>query len=250
MLKLLSRWLGSEPERPTVAPELWGKVEAPLVCLAHLSDTDRLRLRELALDFLGKKQFHGANGFELSDEVMLSIALQACLLILNLGLTAYRGWVGVVVYSGDFVIPRHVMDEAGVVHEYDDMVLGEAWEGGPVLVSWFEDPAEAGGANVVIHEFAHKLDMLNGAVDGLPALPDDLSRQEWATGMEAAYEALCRQVDRGLPTFLDPYASQDPAEFFAVASEAFFQEPEGLLAAHPRVYRLLSRFYRQNPAGA
>jgi Mlc titration factor MtfA (ptsG expression regulator) len=248
MLKLLRRWLGRDAERPTVAPELWARVEAPLACLAHLGAPDRQRLRELALAFLAEKQFHGANGFELSDAVMLSIALQACLPILNLGLAAYRGWVGVVVYPGDFVIPRRHTDADGVVHEYDDTVLGEAWEGGPVLISWFDDPEDAGGANVVIHEFAHKLDMANGAVDGLPPLPGDLSRQEWAAGMEAAYEALCRHVDRGLPTFLDPYASQDPAEFFAVASEAFFQEPAGLRAAHPRVYRLLARYYRQDPA--
>lgn len=248
MFESLRRWLGRKEERPTVAPEMWDKVEAPLVCLAHLAEPDRRRLRELAVDFLAEKQFHGANGFELSDEIMLSIALQACLPILELGLAAYRGWVGVVVYPGDFVVPRHVTDEDGVVHEYDDTVLGEAWEGGPVLLSWFDDPDEAGGANVVIHEFAHKLDMMNGAVDGLPPLPGDLSRQDWAEGMEAAFDALCRQLDRGLPTFLDPYASQDPAEFFAVASEAFFQEPAGLLAAHPRVYRLLARFYRQDPA--
>lgn len=155
-----------------------------------------------------------------------------------------------MVYPGDFVIPRHQTDEAGVVHEYDDTVLGEAWEGGPVLLSWFDDPDGAGGANVVIHEFAHKLDMLNGAVDGLPPLAGGLSAQDWAEGMEAAYEALCRLVDRGLPTFLDPYAAQDPGEFFAVTSEAFFQEPRGLLAAHPQVYRLLARYYRQNPAGS
>lgn len=249
MFESLRRWLGRKEARPAVAPALWEKVEGPLACLAHLAEPDRRRLRELALDFLAEKQFHGANGFELSDEIMLSIALQACLPILNLGLAAYRGWVGVVVYPGDFVVPRHVTDEDGVVHEYDDTVLGEAWEGGPVLLSWFDDPDEAGGANVVIHEFAHKLDMLNGAVDGLPVLPGDLSRKEWSQSMEAAFDALCRQVDRGLPTFLDPYASQDPAEFFAVASEAFFQEPAGLLAAHPRVYRLLARFYRQDPAG-
>ena len=248
MFGALRRWLGGNPERPIVTPETWAKVEAPLACLGHLDEADRLRLRDLAVEFLARKQFHGANDFELTDEIMLSIALQACLPVLNLGLEAYRGWVGVVVYPGDFVVPRRVMDEDGVVHEYDDTVMGEAWDGGPVLVSWFEDPDEVGGVNVVIHEFAHKLDMLNGAVDGLPPLPDDLSRREWAKGMMTAYETLCRLVDRGLPTFLDPYASQDPAEFFAVASEAFFQEPAGLLAAHPEVYRLLARFYRQDPA--
>lgn len=248
--RLLRRWFGGKPQALTVAPGQWADIEATLPCLAHLDESDRQRLRALALAFLAEKEFHGANELELTDPMLLSIALQACLPILNLGLSAYRGWVGVVVYPGDFVVPRRQMDEAGVVHEYDDTVLGEAWEGGPVLLSWFEDPADTGGANVVIHEFAHKLDMLNGAVDGLPALPGGLSPEAWAEGMEAAYEALCRLVDRGLPTFLDPYASQDPGEFFAVASEAFFQESRGLRAAHPQVYRLLAGFYRQDPAGA
>jgi Mlc titration factor MtfA (ptsG expression regulator) len=247
--RMLRRWLGGKPQTPAVTPEQWAAVEATLPCLGHLDEAGRQRLRELALAFLAEKQFHGANGLELTDAMLLSIALQACLPVLKLGLSAYRGWVGVVVYPGDFVVPRRQTDEAGVVHEYDDSVLGEAWEGGPVLLSWFEEPDGAGGANVVIHEFAHKLDMLNGAVDGLPPLAGGLSPQDWAEGMEAAYEALCRLVDRGLPTFLDPYAAQDPGEFFAVASEAFFQEPQGLLAAHPQVYRLLAGYYRQDPAG-
>lgn len=248
MLDVLRRWLGHPPARASVATETWQRVETPLTCLNHLGETERLRLRTLALDFLAEKEFHGANGLALTDDMLLSIALQACLPILNLGLAAYRGWVGVVVYAGDFVIPRRHLDEDGVIHEFEDTVLGEAWEDGPVLLSWFDDPEEAGGANVVIHEFAHKLDMANGAVDGLPALGDKLPRGEWSRGMQAAYAALCQQVDRGLPTFLDPYATQDPAEFFAVASEAFFQEPRGLLAAHPQVYRLLARFYQQDPA--
>lgn len=249
MLDWLRRKLARSPARPLVEPRQWADAEAPLICLRHLDEADRQRLRDLSLDFLATKEFHGAQGFELTDEILLSIALQACLPVLNLGLDAYRGWVGVVVYPGDFVIPRSVVDEDGVVHEYTETVMGEAWEGGPVVLSWSHDPREEDAPNVVIHEFAHKLDMLNGAVDGLPDLPGDFSRQEWATDMMAAYEALCRQVDRGLPTFLDPYASEDPAEFFAVASEAFFQQPTGLLSAHPRVYRLLARFYRQDPAG-
>src|SRR5690606_37859499 len=147
---------------------LWQRVERRLPFLDFLPAADRQRLRDMAIEFLRNKQFHGAHGFAVTDEIMLGIALQACLPVLNIGLQAYRGWVGIVVYPGDFVIPRQVMDEDGVMHEYDDEVLGEAWEGGPVLVSWFDEDEAPEGVNVVIHEFAHKLDMENGGVDGFP----------------------------------------------------------------------------------
>ncbi|HTY98709.1 MAG TPA: zinc-dependent peptidase, partial [Rhodocyclaceae bacterium] len=127
----------------------------------------------------------------------------------------------------------------------------EAWEGGPVVLSWFDDPAEAGGVNTVIHELAHKLDMTNGAVDGLPRLHADMSRRDWLAAFEAAYADFCRQVDeadrRGRDTELDPYGSESPAEFFAVMSEAFFQTPRLLRRHYPAVYDQLRQFYRQQP---
>lgn len=248
LLKRVARWLRRGEEPTEVREETWQRVESRLLCIAHLGLEDRKRLRVLARQFLAEKEFHGAQGFVLTDEVVLCIALQACLLILNLDLAAYRGWVGVVVYSGDFLIPREVTDEAGVVHEYDEPALGEAWPGGPVVLSWSEDSEDAGGANVVIHEFAHKLDMLNGVVDGRPLLPEGLDPIAWSADIEAARASVARLVTRGLPTYLDPYAAEDAAEFFAVASEAFFDDPRGLQRAHPKVYELLARFYRQDPA--
>jgi hypothetical protein len=226
----------------------WAAAEAGLPFLGHLTAGDRQRLRQLVREFLAEKQWSGARGLPLTAAMQLSIALQACLLVLNLGLEHYRGWVGIVVYPGDFVIPRQIMDEDGVVHEYDDEVLGEAWEGGPVLVSWFDRPEEAEGVNVVIHEFAHKLDMENGAVDGLPRLPADMSRKEWLSAFEPAYENFCARVDGGEDTGLDPYAAEHPSEFFAVMSEAFFETPRLLRAEYPAVYTQLGRYYRQDPA--
>ena len=137
MFARLRRWLGLAPAPVEVAEGLWEAVEARLPFLDFLAPADRLRLREMAKRFLASKQFYGAQGLQLTDDILLGIALQACLPVLNIGLDAYRGWVGVVVYPGDFVIPRREMDDSGVVHEYDDEVLGEAWEGGPVLLSWF-----------------------------------------------------------------------------------------------------------------
>ena len=238
--------------RMQVAPETWTQVEQTLPFLAFLPADDIPRLRQMALEFLADKQVHGADGLVTSDAMLLSIALQACLPVLNIGLDAYADWVGIIVYPGDFVIPRSVADEDGVVHEYEDEVLGEAWEGGPVLLSWFEGDDVAAGAaegiNVVIHEFAHKLDMGNGEVDGYPRLPAEMSAAAWASAFRPAYEDFCGRVDRGDETRLDPYGAEHPAEFFAVMSEAFFETPGLLKGEYPAVYEQLSLYYRQDPA--
>ena len=241
-------WNKHDEHANPIAAAQWKKAEADLPFLGRLTNAERESLRNLALRFLAEKEFHGANGFQLSDEILLSIALQACLPILNIGLDAYHGWVGVIVYSGDFVIPRKEMDEAGVVHEYDDVVLGEAWNNGPVLVSWHGGTPDNEHINVVIHEFAHKLDMENGEADGFPALPSDMSRSEWGQAFDQAYTMLCEQLDTDQPTALDPYAAEHPAEFFAVACEAFFEAPLRLRDAFPDVYAQLCRYFRQDPA--
>lgn len=248
MLERLQHWLGFRKPTVAIPDALWARVEARLPLLDFLDPADRKRLRLMAHGFLAEKQFHGAQGLVLTDEIMLGIAVQACLPVLNIGLQAYRGWVGIIVYPGDFIVPRKDMDDAGVVHEYDDEVLGEAWEGGPVLVSWFGEDDAPAGVNVVIHEFAHKLDMENGGVDGLPPLPEHMSRRDWAAAFTPAYETLCAQVDAGEHTALDPYATEHPGEFFAVASEAFFETPGVLQAAFPAVYAQLSSYYGLDPA--
>ena len=227
----------------------WRQVEAQLPFLARLSAPDQAALRELALRLIEAKEWHGAHGLTLTAEMQLSIALQACLPVLKLGLHWYDGWVGIVIYPGDFVIPRSVMDDDGVVHEYDDAVLGEAWEGGPVLLSWFDESDAVAGINIVIHEFAHKLDMRNGVADGMPPLDSPMSAQQWRSAFAPAYADFCRRVDQGEDTLLDPYAAESPAEFFAVMSEAFFETPDLLFAEYPQVYAELARFYRQEPRG-
>lgn len=245
----LSEWRRKRAlEKVSIDEAQWRRVEAQLPFLAFLKAEQRGRLRELAREFVATKEWNGARGLALTADIQIAVALQACLLVLNLGLDWYRGWVGVVVYPGDFVIPRQVMDEAGVVHEYDDEVLGEAWQGGPVLVSWFDAASQPEGVNVVIHEFAHKLDMSNGEVDGLPALHEGMSRADWAAAFSPAYDDFRRRVDAGEDTLLDPYGAEHPSEFFAVMSEAFFVEPTLLLREYPRVYAQLALFYRQTPA--
>ncbi len=247
MLDRLRRWLGFPRPLPRVADAQWARVEATLPFLDYLEPVDRPRLRQLALEFLASKQFHGAHGFVLNDDMLLSIALQACLPVLNIGLDAYKGWVGVVVYAGDFIIPRHEYDEAGVVHEYAVDALGEAWQGGPVLLSWFDGKAQPFGVNVVIHEFVHKLDMQNGSVDGLPPLQPGMSREGWADAFSSAYAAFCEEVQRGWRTTIDPYAAEHPGEFFAVVSEVFFETPHVLQERFPQVYEQLVLLFGVNP---
>ena len=226
------------------------RVEAQLPFLDRLSPAERVELRELALRFVAAKAWHGAQGLALSTEMQLSIALQASLPILKLGLQWYDGWVGIVVYPGDFLIPRSVMDADGVVHEYDDAVLGEAWEGGPVLLSWFDQPEAPQGINIVIHEFAHKLDMRNGCADGMPPLHDGMSAQRWRRAFAPAYAEFCQRVDASEETLIDPYAAESPAEFFAVMSEVFLEAPELVFEEYPQVYGQLALFYRQEPLRA
>jgi Mlc titration factor MtfA (ptsG expression regulator) len=249
MLHTLKQLFGkTDPPAPDIAPAQWARVEAGLPFLDYLATADRTRLREMALQFIAQKEWSGAQELTLTQDIQLSIALQACLPVLNLGFDSYRGWVGVIVYPGDFVIPRRLMSEDGVVHEFVDSVAGEAWEGGPVLLSWFDQPEEADGMNVVIHEFAHKLDMLNGPPDGLPPLHEGMRRQDWIDAFEPAYEDFCARVDDGEVTAIDPYAAEHPAEFFAVTSEVFFETPELLRAEYPAVYTQMRLFYRQDPA--
>lgn len=246
------RRLFGPKETPRLPEALWQDTLHRLPFLAGLSDDEQRRLRALTEDFLDQKEFSAVGGLQLSDEMCASIAVQGCLPILNLGLECYRGWVGIIVYPDEFVVPRTIEDEDGVIHEYDEIAAGEAWSGGPLLISWQDVQMAGSGYNVVIHEFAHKLDMLNGEADGVPPLPPDLPRQEWENVMLAAYDDFCDRVDAAeadsTETEIDPYAAEHPGEFFAVLSEAFFEDPRLVREHYPKFYSHLSRFYGQDPA--
>lgn len=240
-------WRQRAAARLEIDAALWPTVEARLPFLDYLDAGERAALRQLAREFIVAKEWSAAGELQLTPAIQLGIALQACLPILKLGLDWYDGWVGIVVYPGDFVIPRQTIDEDGVVHEYDDEVMGEAWYGGPVLISWFDQPEDTDGVNVVIHEFAHKLDMRSGEADGVPPQLTSAARRDWLAAMTDAFEDFQQRVDAGEDTALDPYGAEHPAEFFAVTSEAFFETPQVLRDAYPRVYALLAGFYRQDP---
>lgn len=225
---------------------------ARLPILQRLDASERARLHEAASLFLHDKTFSAAGGAEVDSATPLAIALQACLLTLNLGEASYRGWSEIILYPDEFLRPREEMDEAGVVHHSRDILAGESWLGGPLVLSLadVEASGQADGFNVVLHEFAHKLDMLNGDANGFPPLHRGMDAAAWAQDFSTAYEDLCRRVDSGEDTAIDPYATADPAEFFAVLTEVFFETPHLLDAEYPAVYRQLQQFFRQHPLAA
>ena len=254
-------WLRGRRQAKPLPDALWAQTLAELPFIDRLNASEKARLRQLAEAFLAEKEFASAGGLELSDAMCVSIAAQGCLPILNLGLDCYRDWVGIVVYPDEFVIPRRVEDDDGVVHEYDDIASGEAWDGGPLLVSWRDAQMAGAGYNVVIHEFAHKLDMRSGEADGVPPLPATVSRRHWQATLQAAYDDFCTRLDaaedEGLDdedfyqsTGLDAYGAQSPGEFFAVMSETFFEDPLTLRQTYPEFYAQMSLFYRQVPAAS
>jgi Mlc titration factor MtfA (ptsG expression regulator) len=233
---------------PEIPGDLWQDTLARNPVFQRLDAAERQRLKTLSEAFLAEKEFCGAQGFALRDDILAMIAAQACLPILELGLAAYRGWVGIIIYPDEFIIPRAEMDEAGIVRQYEDVVVGEAWEGGPVILSWRDAQQAEPVGNVVIHEFAHKLDMRNGEADGIPALHSGLTLKAWKTALLDAYDDFCLRLEQGSPLPMDAYGGEDLAEFFAVASECFFVAPERLRAAYPEVYQVFSRYYCQDPA--
>jgi Mlc titration factor MtfA (ptsG expression regulator) len=236
--------------RKPIPDLLWRRTLRRFPFLPRAGTADEALLRRMTSLFLDRKEFSGAHGLVISDDMAVAIAAQACLPVLRMDLDAYQGFVGVVVHPGLARARRSFADDDGVVHEFEETLSGEALEGGPVMLSW-RDVRSAGaraaqGYNVVIHEFVHVLDMADGLADGLPLLPTDISRREWRAGLDAAYQAFFHAVDSGAPTALDPYGAESPSEFFAVASEAFFVAPQVLQADHPAVYGLLMRYFRQD----
>lgn len=248
----LRRWWRQRLLRKHRIPlSLWERCLAQSALLQQLGPDQRHHLRELASHFLHQKAVVGVEGFALSDEMRVLIAAQACLLILNLDMDYFSGWHEVIVYPDSFVVDHEEYDESGLVHQTRRELDGEAWGQGPVILAWADARPGAAphgpGSNVVLHEFAHKLDMLNGAANGMPPLHRDMSRAAWTEAFTAAYEDLCARLDRHQPVAIDPYAAEDPAEFFAVLSETFFEQPRQVAESYPQVYEQLQRFYRQDP---
>ena len=254
MFEAIRRWRERRILAASAIPDaLWREALAALPFLAIYTEPELARLRERVVLFLHAKSIVGAHGFEVTPLMRVTIAIQACVLILNLDASYYDGWENIIVYPDEFVTRLEYEDEAGVVHLREEPLAGEAMSGGPVVLSWPDVEASRDwvdtGMNLVIHEFAHKIDMKNGEANGSPPLPPEIPPAAWRKTMSDAYAHFGARVDReGEATEIDPYAADSPAEFFAVLSEVFFAEPALLQAEYPGVYDLFTRFYRQDPA--
>ncbi len=228
---------------------LWQKL-INLRCLKGLSPDELNHLRDCVTLFLHDKQIVGAHELVITDEMQVVIAIQACILILKLDLDYYENWVEIIVYPGEFIRDYDYADSAGIVHHVHTIVSGESWLAGPLILSWQDivHAVEHPGHNVVIHEFAHKIDMLNEGANGCPGLHANMSAYTWHDVFSKAYAKFCKQVERGHGLIIDPYAAESPAEFFAVLSEVFFELPLIVKQHFPSVYEQLALFYRQDPA--
>ncbi|MEO5831664.1 MAG: M90 family metallopeptidase [Rhodanobacter sp.] len=235
--------------RRPIAEGLWRHALDRCAPARRLGASDQATLRVLATLFLERKSLEPVQGLQLDDAARVLLATHACLPILKLGLDWYDGWHSVIVYPDAFITHRPLTDAAGVVHQTNTVLAGEAWGRGPVILSW-ADVLKIGqqpGHNVVVHEMAHKLDMLNGDANGFPPLHRRMDRRVWWQVFSSTWDRLKEEQHNGVELPIDPYALENPAEFFAVASEQFFEGPATLREHLPDVYRQLEQFYRQHP---
>lgn len=247
MFKLLGRL--RRPPAP-IDPAVWRAARDAVPWLAALDDARDLRLQSLAARFLHEKTVTPIGALQLDAQQRCMLAALCCLPLLEFGVHGLRGWSQLIVYPEAFRVHRSHIDAAGVLHEGQDELVGEAWDAGPVILSWADVLADCAdphaGYCVAAHEIAHKLDLLDGVLDGTPLLPRAWQR-EWARDFQAAYDALLATVEAGRESAIDSYAAEAPEEFFAVATEYHFSDPRRLHEAMPEVAAHLRRFYGASP---
>ncbi len=234
-------------------PEEWEPILKQNVPLySRLPDEMQRELRGLINIFLHEKRFEGCGGLEITDEIRVTVAGQACILLLNRKTDFYPRLSSILVYPGAYVAKEVWHTEAGFEVEEDSVRLGESWDSGTVVLAW--DIVKHGawdwkdGHNVVLHEFAHRLDQQDGTADGAPILEQRSRYVTWARTLSSEYEQLQKRVKRGRKTVMDDYGATDPAEFFAVATETFFEKSRQMKKKHPELYSELRTYYKLDPA--
>ncbi|MCW5805114.1 MAG: zinc-dependent peptidase [Deltaproteobacteria bacterium] len=232
-------------------PPAWERyLEDNVAFVRRLDGAQQQRLRELIQVFVAEKTWEGCGGLELTEEMQVTVAAQACLLVLGTNEHFLDDVASILVYPTTvWAPPRRLgtFEQPRAPVSHGRTLLGEAWLGGPVVLAWdrvLADGREEGPGNLVFHELAHKLDMATGAIDGTPPLPSRAERKRWGEVCTVAYTRHRRLVEAGLPTLMDPYGATNEAEFFAVATEMYFTQPAELAHEHPALYRLLRDFYR------
>lgn len=231
-----------------LADHLWLKTTDKLPLLASLSAVEMAELRVLSTLLIHRKTFTGVQGVDITEEIKIIIAAQACLEILKLGIDSFDGWEEIIVYPSAFKVEREVQNDLGLVSNEQNVLSGEAWGQGPVILSWDDVERDSftlrAGHNVVIHEFAHKLDMLNGRANGMPPLHPDMLIEEWTESLSTAYQHLIKRLEHHHAE-INAYAATNPAEFFAVMCEYFFTAPEILKEYYPKVFKELRAYFRR-----
>jgi Mlc titration factor MtfA (ptsG expression regulator) len=235
-------------------PDAWrAHLERELSFYGAMPAELRARLDGLVQQFLAEKEFVGCRGLEVSQEMKLTIAAQACLLVVNRPVQVYDDLYSVLIYPAAFIAPEEHHDEAGVVHSHDQVLSGQTWDTHRIILSWDDVQASAAergaGFNVVYHEFAHYLDAEDGGVNGAPFLGEAAHYERWSKVLNEEFEKLRAAAARNEATLIDPYGAEDPGEFFAVVTETFFELPVELRDKHAALYEEFRRFYRLDPAG-
>ena len=247
---LIRRLFGRAPD--PIDNDTWARVRARVRWISALDAPREQRLRALSSLFLRQKAITPIEPLALDDTQRTLLAALCCLPLLEFGEEGLHGWSQLIVYADAFRVNRSHVDAAGVLHQWDDELIGEAWDDGPLILSWADVEADLddphAGYCVAVHEMAHKLDVLDGVLDGTPPLPRDWQR-DWARDFQQAYDALVETVDGGGEVALDPYAAEAPEEFFAVCSEYHFSDPALLRATFPAVAAHFERFYGPSPSG-
>ncbi len=237
-------------KRYAIKHELWVESTEDMQLLRGLDTMEKTRLRELSSLFIHQKNFIGIE-IAVTKKMQVIIAVQACLPILTLGIDLLDKWQDIIIYPSAFYISRDEQDSNGIIHHKESILSGEAWSKGPVILSWddIQDDLQPihQGHNVIIHEIAHKLDMLNGKANGMPPLHLEMQSTQWTEAFSSAFQRLNKRLEHHHRVCVNPYAATSPAEFFAVFSEYFFSAPEILHNHFPDVYQQLQMYYRQNP---
>ena len=249
MFQFFENWQNNHIiKQSTITPAQWSDAFAALPLLKGLSSDEMQRLQELAILFCHNKVFEGVRGFEITPPMQLLVALQACLPILELGLDWYDGWTTLIIYPSGFAPKRMIRDEYGIEHFVQSSLGGEAWHRGPVVLAW-DEVEYAGvidGRNLVIHEFAHKLDMQNDAVNGFPPLHAGMDINAWSQAFSRGFDDFQHRCSLGENIGIDCYGATLPSEFFAVLSEVFFEKPGIIHRYYSDIYDLMVEFYRQD----
>jgi hypothetical protein len=248
---LATEWRRARVRRQPFPPEWREVLRQRMPGFRALPADLQLQLKKHAQVLLAEVPFIGCNGLVVTTEMRVLVAAQAALLLLNRRGASFRNLRQVLLYPEPFIVDRAIPNGLGLTDETRRVLSGESWQQGQVILSWPDVLAGAAvpddGHNVVIHEFAHQLDQETGSANGAPFVPGRAARERWATTMKAEFDALQQRLALGQPGLIDAYGATDPAEFFAVTSELFFERPQALAAAHPLLFRELAGCYRTNP---